>query len=391
MIIRKEQAKVTALLDRHPAVGLLGPRQVGKTTLALEIARDRPSIYLDLESPADRAKIEDPELYFAGHTNELIILDEIQRVPELFQVLRGVIDRGRREGRRSGQFLVLGSATGELLQQSSESLAGRIAYRELTPLLVDEIGDVGKAALDRIWVRGGFPESWLAGSDGISMEWREAFLRTYMEREVPQLGARIPAETLRRFWTMLAHEQGGLFNAAKLAGALAVSGQTVARYLDLMADLLLVRRLPPWAENVGKRLVRSPKVYVRDSGLVHALLGLPTLEMLLGHPVAGQSWEGMVIENLISACPAGTAAWFYRTSAGAEMDLVLDFGGGNRWAVEIKRGLTPKLSHGFHYAVADLKPSASWVVYSGQERYPLGPSVEAVSLPELMAEIRKGH
>lgn len=389
MIIRKEQAKVTSFLERHPAVGLLGPRQVGKTTLALEIARDRPSIYLDLESPADRAKLEDAELYFSGHKDELIILDEIQRVPELFQVLRGVIDRGRREGRRSGQFLVLGSATGELLRQSSESLAGRIAYRELTPLLVDEIGDVGKEAMDRLWVRGGFPESWLAGSDGISLEWREAFLRTYLEREVPQLGPRIPAETLRRFWTMLAHEQGGLFNAAKLAGALAVSGQTVARYLDLMTDLLLVRRLPPWAENVGKRLVRSPKIYVRDSGLVHALLGLPTLEGLLSHPVNGQSWEGFVVENLIAAAPSGSSAWFYRTAAGAEMDLVLDFGGGHRWAVEIKRGLTPKLSHGFHYAVADLNPSASWVVYSGQERYFLSAGVEAVSLPGLMSELRK--
>jgi len=388
MKIRRAQAAVTALLARHPAVGLLGPRQAGKTTLALEIARQRPSLYLDLESPSDRAKLAEPELYFSQHSGKLMILDEIQRIPELFQVLRGVIDRVRRTGRRNGQFLVIGSASGELLRQSSESLAGRIAYRELTPLLADELGKSGERALDGLWVRGGFPESWLAANDADSMEWRQAFISTYLERDVPQLGPRIPAETLRRFWTMLAHEQGGLFNAAKLAGALGLSGQTVARYLDLMTDLLLVRRLPPWAENVGKRLVRSPKVYVRDSGVVHALLGLPTLDAVLGHPVAGQSWEGMVIENLIAASPVGTGAWFYRTAAGAEVDLVLDFAGGTRWVVEIKRGLTPKLSHGFHYAAADLKPSAAWVVYSGRERYPLGAGTEAIPLLELMSLLR---
>lgn len=389
MKARKEQSVIEGLISRHPAVGLLGPRQVGKTTLALEIARSRPSIYLDLESPSDRAKLAHPELYFGSHTGKLIILDEIQRVPELFQVMRGVIDKGRRAGQRSGQFLVLGSASLELLRQSSESLAGRIAYRELTPLLSEEVGGGNRTAQDSLWVRGGFPESWLAANDADSMEWRLAFIRTYLERDVPQLGPRVPAETLRRFWTMLAHEQGGLFHASKLAGALSLSGQTVARYLDLMTDLLLVRRLQPWAQNVGKRLVRSPKVYVRDSGLVHALLGLPTLDAVLGHPVAGQSWEGMVIENLIAATPDGTGAWFYRTAAGAEMDLVLDFGGGKRWVVEIKRGLAPKLSHGFHYAVADLNPSASWVVYSGSERYPLGAGVEAVPLADLVAELRR--
>ena len=388
MQLRKEQATVTGLIARHAAVGLLGPRQVGKTTLALEIARERPSIYLDLESPADRAKLAEPELYLANHTDKLIILDEVQRMPELFRVLRGAIDKGRRQGRRTGQFLILGSASLELLQQSSESLAGRIAYRELTPLLADEVGGAAGKKLDALWVRGGFPESWFAANDTASLEWRQAFIRTYLERDIPQLGPRIPAETLRRFWTMLAHEQGGLFHAAKLAAALGLSGQTVGRYLDLMTDLLLVRRLSPWAENVGKRLVRSPKVYVRDSGLVHALLGLPTLDALLGHPVAGQSWEGLAIENLLAAAPAGTAAWFYRTAAGAEVDLVLDFGGGKRWAVEIKRGLAPKLAHGFHYAVADLKPAASWVVYSGCDRYPLAEGVEAICLQEMMSLLR---
>lgn len=385
---RRSEPVVTDLLGRHPAVGLLGPRQVGKTTLALEIARQRTSVYLDLESPSDRAKLAEPELYFRAQGGKLVILDEIQRVPELFQVLRGVIDAGRRAGRRTGQFLVLGSASLDLLQQSSESLAGRIAYRELTPLLIDEVATTDDTARDALWVRGGFPESFLAADDGASMEWRQAFLRTYLERDVPQLGPRIPAETLRRFWTMLAHEQGALFNASKLAGALGLSGQTVSRYLDLMVDLLLVRRLPPWAENTGKRLVRSPKVYVRDSGIVHALLGLPTLDAVLGHPVAGHSWEGLVIEHLIAAAPAGTTAWFYRTSAGAEVDLVLDLGGGTRWVVEIKRALAPRLSHGFHYAVADLKPAASWLVYPGEERYPLGAGAEAIPLPELIAALR---
>lgn len=379
---------MTGLLARHPSVGLLGPRQVGKTTLALEVARDRPSVYMDLESPADRAKLAEPELYFAGHTDKLIILDEVQRMPELFQVLRGVIDKGRQQGRRTGQFLILGSASLELLHQSAESLAGRIVYRELTPLLADEVGGVAGEKLEVLWLRGGFPESWFAANEAASLEWRQAFIRTYLERDIPQLGPRIPAETLRRFWTMLAHEQGGMFKAAKLAAALGLSGQTVGRYLDLMTDLLLVRRLAPWAENVGKRLVRSPKVYVRDSGLVHALLGLPTLDGLLGHPVAGQSWEGLVMENLLAAAPAGTAAYFYRTAAGAEMDLVLDFGGGKRWAIEIKRGLAPKLSHGFHYAVADLKPAASWVVYSGPYSFPIATGVEAIGLQELMSLLR---
>lgn len=389
MIARFALAELLGLIDRHPAVGLLGPRQVGKTTLALEIARGRPSIYLDLESPTDRAKLTEPELYFEAHTDKLVVLDEIQRMPELFEILRVMIDRGRQAGRRSGQYLVLGSASLDLLRQSSESLAGRIVYRELTPCLADECERGRREDLDRLWARGGFPESLLAASDAASMEWRMAFIRTYLERDVPQLGPRIPAETLRRFWTMLAHEQGCLFNAAKLASALGLSGQTVARYLDLMVDLLLVRRLPPWAENTGKRLVRSPKVYVRDSGLVHALLGLPDWDAVLGHSVAGRSWEGMALENLIAAAPAGTAAWFYRTSAGAEADLVLDLGRGEKWVIEIKRSRAPKLSHGFHYALSDLQPAKSWLVYPGTERFPLGSGTEAISLNGLMAELRE--
>ena len=324
MVARRAQGLVVELLGRHPVVGLLGPRQVGKTTLALEVAAERSSVYLDLESPADRAKLAEAELYLAAQDGKLVILDEIQRMPDLFSVLRGVIDRRRRAGDKAGHFLILGSASIDLLRQSPESLAGRIVYRELPPILADELEE--RDSLDTLWVRGGYPESLLAENDAASREWRDAFITTYLERDIPMLGPRVPAETLRRFWTMLAHQQGGLFNAARLAGALGVSGQTVGRYLDLMTDLLLVRRLAPWSSNEGKRLVRSPKVYLRDSGLVHALLGLCGLDSILGHPVAGASWEGMVIENLVAAASPGGAAFFYRTSAGAELDLLLDFG-----------------------------------------------------------------
>ena len=326
MIYRLAEARISDLLTRFPAVAVLGPRQVGKTTLARRIVEElgAAAVYLDLELPSHRAKLSDPELYFSSQEDRLVVLDEIQRVPGLFEVLRGVIDERRRQGRRHRQFLLLGSASIDLLQQSSETLAGRIAYSELTPLLAEEVATKKRGDRDRLWLRGGFPDSFLAADEAASVEWREEFIGTYLERDIPLLGPRIPAETLRRFWTMLAHEQGTLLNAASVAGAIGVSGQTVGRYLDLMVDLLLVRRLPPWSKNAGKRLVRSPKVYVRDSGLVHALLGLRDLDAVLGHPVTGGSWEGFVIENLLAAAPSGTSACFYRTAVGAEIDLVLD-------------------------------------------------------------------
>lgn len=387
MLERDITELVTGMLSRHAAVGLLGPRQAGKTTLALEIAATRPSLYLDLEAPSDRAKLDEAELYLAAHEDVLVILDEIQRVPGLFQVLRGVIDAGRRRGRGTGRFLVLGSASLDMLQQSAESLAGRIVYAELGPFAALEVaGETG--ALDRLWLRGGFPRSFLAEDERTSFEWRQGFLRTYLERDIPQLGPRIPAETLRRFWTMLAHVQGGPLNAARLASSLGVSGQTVARYLDLLTDLLLVRKLIPWSSNVGKRLIRSPKVYVRDSGIVHALLGLRDREALLGHPVAGPSWEGFVIDNLIAAAPAGTGAGFYRTAGGAEIDLVLAFAPDQLWAIEIKRSLSPRPDRGFHSACADLAPTARFVVYPGHERFPLGEGVWASGLADLAREIR---
>ena len=390
MIPRQKLQLIRARLDQLPAVALLGPRQTGKTTLADLIAQERASVYLDLEDAADRGKLSDAALYLSGHEDKLVILDEVQRVPELFQTLRGLIDQGRRRGTRAGRFLLLGSASIDLLRQSGESLAGRIAYVELEPFNVLEVEADGDSEDDgdgdaraRLWVRGGFPDSFLADSDEASTVWRENFVRTYLERDIPQLGPRVPAETLRRFWTMLAHLQGGTLNAAQLARGLAVDGKTIARYLDLLVDLLLVRRLSPLHANVGKRLVKSPKVYVRDSGIVHTLLGLDDRDAVLGHPVAGGSWEGFVVENLLRAAPDRVKAWFYRTAAGAEIDLVLEMPGGNLWAAEIKRGLAPKLDRGFHYARQDLEPERSFVVYSGADRYPMGEGVEAIGLGEL--------
>jgi len=384
MIQRHLRARLVEALDSTPAVALLGPRQVGKTTLALKIGDSRPSIYLDLESSSDRAKLSDPEAYLAVHEDELVILDEVHRAPGLFQQLRGLIDRGRRRGKTAGRFLLLGSASVDLLQQSGETLAGRISYLELGPF------DALETPVDSIqvlWARGGFPSSFLAASDAASFRWRQDFIRTYLEREIPQFGPRMPAETLRRLWTMLAHTQSELLNAANLARALGVDGKTVARYLDLLVDLRLVRRLPPWHRNEGKRLIRSPKVYVRDSGIAHALLRLASLEDVLGHPVAGGSWEGMAIESILAAAPDGTDASFYRTSAGAEVDLVLELPGGQKWAIEVKRSSVPKLERGFYHACQDLEPRRRFVIYNGTERYPLNPDTEALGLRQMVETV----
>ena len=385
MLIKRRIAdRLRTLLDESPAVALLGPRQVGKTTLAQDLGEGRSSLYLDLESDADRAKLSDPELYLAAHEDKLVILDEVQRMPGLFQNLRGLIDRGRRKGLRSGRFLLLGSASIDLLRQSGETLAGRIAYAELAPL---DALEVGPTDLDRLWLRGGFPDSFLAKDDPASLRWRRDFIRTYLERDIPALGPRIAAETLRRFWTMLAHRQSALSNAADLGRALGVDGKTVASYLDLLVDLMLVRRLEPWLANIGKRLVRSPRIYVRDTGILHALLGLGTLDDLLGHPVAGASWEGLVVETAHATMPDGTEAQFYRSGAGAEVDLVLTLPGGGCWAIEVKRSLAPKVERGFHHACEDLQPERRIVVYPGVEAFPLPNGIEVMSLRQFGQEL----
>ncbi|WP_369985451.1 ATP-binding protein [Sinorhizobium fredii] len=377
MIDRHITTTLIELVNANPAVALIGPRQVGKTTLALAIAKRRPSVYLDLESDADRAKLSEPELYLEQHVDKLVILDEVHRLPNLFQNLRGLIDRARRSGRRTGQFLLLGSASIDLLKQSGETLAGRIAYLEMHPIDGLEVADKDIIPL---WVRGGFPDSFLAANDRLSQRWRQDFIRTYLERDILQFGPRIPAETLRRFWTMLAHHQSGLLNAAEFARSLGVDGKTVATYLDLLVDLLLVRRLEPWHSNVGKRLVKSPRVYVRDSGMTHTLLGLANHEQVLGHPVAGASWEGFVIETLAAAAPYGSHLNFYRTAAGAEIDLLIKPPGARPWAIEIKRSLAPKVEKGFYLACEAIDPDKRLVVYPGSEIFPLRDGIEAMPL-----------
>jgi hypothetical protein len=387
MLRRQSQQKLNQYLQQFPAVGLLGPRQVGKTTLALAQKKLYPdALYLDLELPSAQRQLDDPEAFLMAHAQQLVILDEVQRMPELFGVLRGVIDQRRRMGQACGQFLLLGSATGVLMQQSSESLAGRVAHVELPPLQASEIftGVQSVADLNALWLRGGFPLSWLAETDEASMTWREVFIATYLEKDIPALGPRIPATTLRRLWTMLAHHQGELLDQSKLAAALAISGQTVGRYIDLLCDLMLVRRLPAWHGNVGKRLIRSPKVYVRDSGLVHALLGLSNLDALLGHPVAGSSWEGFVMEQLMNAAPQAQAS-FYRTSNGAEVDLVLTFRNQQTWVIEIKRSSAPTVSRGFYQAATDLGAVRKLLVAPVAQPYPLKDGIEVV---DVMTAIR---
>lgn len=387
MISRRIASKVNKALKRQSAVALLGPRQVGKTTLARSLAEEKEAIYLDLEWPEDRQKLSDPAFFLSRYEDKLVILDEIHRVPEIFQPMRRLIDDGRRSGKGIGRFLILGSASIDLLKQSGETLAGRIEYIEMEGLNCLEI-EGSKESLTRLWVRGGFPDSYLAANDEDSLVYRRNFIRTYLERDVPQFGPRIPSETLERLWTMVAHSQGGLLKAAELGRSLSITGKTINSYLDLLCDLLLLRRLPPHFANTKKRLVKSPKVYVRDSGLLHALLGLADFEKLAGHPVIGSSWEGFVIENILAAAPESTRASFYRTSAGAEADLLLELPGQTKpWAIEIKQGSVPKTSRGFHESIKELKPEKAFILYGGDDSYPLSNLIEATSLRGLCEEL----
>lgn len=388
MIERHAKARVRNSLAEAPAVAVLGPRQVGKTTLARDIASDMPDcVYLDLENPNDAARLADPTRYFDAQAHRLVVLDEIQRLPGLFNVLRGQIDARRREGRRHGQFLLLGSASDALMRQSSESLAGRIIYDELPGLTVLEVG--AGPAQQTLWVRGGFPDAFSARSDRGSVRWRFNFIRTYLERDIPQFGVRVPAPTLRRFWTMLGHRQGAMLNASELARSLSVSMPAITRYIDLLVDLMLVRRLPPYFVNVGKRLVKAPKVYIRDSGVLHSLLGLRTYDDLLAHPVVGASWEGFAIENLLAVAPFGTDAYFYRTRAGAEIDLLLALPNRQLWAIEVKLSAMPRIGKGFPLAAEDVGASERFVVHSGADAFPLNKNTVAIPLAALMNRLRE--
>lgn len=374
---------ITNILKKHieqvPAVALLGPRQVGKTTLAKVIATDRDSLYLDLESPADVLKLRDPISFFGSHRDKLIILDEIQRVPDLFKILRGIIDKNRELGKTSAQFLLLGSASMDLLRQSSESLAGRIRYIEMGGLQVLEVGESQKDSR-QLWFRGGFPDSFQAKDDDMAMDWLEDFIRTYLERDVPQMGFRVPAVRLRRLWTMLSHLQGETINYSKLSANLEIDGKTVRHYIDILTDLLLLRRIEPWHENVKKRLVKSPRFYIRDSGLLHRLLGIDSYDALLANPVLGKSWEGFVIETIHSVLPRRAETYFYRTTAGAEIDLLIKMPSSKVVAVEIKYGVAPTIPKHYSRTCDDVGASHKYIIYGGDDTFSVGDDVTVLSL-----------
>ena len=384
---RNIEHAVRSRLDTVPAVVLLGPRQVGKTTLARKVAVDWPggALYLDMERPVDRRKLDDADAYLRSQQGKLVVIDEIHRVPQLFEILRGVIDDWRAAGLRTGHFLLLGSAALDLMSQASESLAGRVAYLDVAPLTVQELPTAMNA--DTLWLRGGFPDSLLAKSDTASLQWRLDFIRSYLERDVPLFAPRLPAPAVGRLWTMLAHNQGELLAQSRLAQALGVSAPTVARYLDLLVNLQLVRSLQPWSNNAGKRLVKTPKTYVRDSGLVHALLGLETLDDVLGHPVNGHSFEGMVIENVINVSAPRHTPYFYRTQDGAEIDLVLARGNTPEIAIEVKRSSAPSVQKGFALACDDLGITQRFVVYPGQEQFGLRHGAQAIGLFDLLQQL----
>lgn len=373
-------------LSRYPAVALLGARQVGKTTLSKALAENLTSLYLDLESPEDLAKLKDPISFLRAHSDKLIILDEIQRSPDLFTVLRGLIDKNRQDSRKAGQFLLLGSASMDLLRQSSESLAGRISYIEMTGLNILELED-SKASIQDLWVKGGFPDSYLAEDNEMAMEWLEDLIRSYLERDIPQMGFNVSAQTLRRLWTMLAHLQGETVNASKLATNLEVRRENINYYIEILTDLLLVRRIEPWHTNVKKRLIKSPRYYVRDSGILHRLLGISDHNALLSNPILGKSWEGFVVENIHSVLPRLAETYFYGTAAGAEVDLVLKMPNAEVWAIEIKHGVAPKLGKHYSKICDDVGATHKFVVYGGDDEFSIGDGVWMISLPKMMKKL----
>lgn len=375
--------KIEQKLQQMPGVVILGPRQCGKSTLAKAIISTiKGAVYVDLERPSDVNKLQDPEAFFTLNRDHLICLDEIQRVPELFPVLRSVMD----ENKRNGQFIILGSASPDLIQQSSETLAGRIASFELTPFLIKEVSDERNIqTLRRLWLRGGFPRSYLAANEHQSFEWRLDFIRTFLERDIPQLGFRTPAKTMERFWSMCAHLHGQLLNSSKLGESMGVSHHTIRSYVDMLEQVFVLRVLRPYEPNLKKRIVKAPKIYIRDSGLLHALLGIESHNDLLGHPVYGASWEVFVLEHILPLVPAWKAS-FYRTSSGAEIDLILEKGT-HRIAVECKGSTAPQVQQGFWNAVDDLALHDVWIIAPVKEAYPIEQRVRVAPLHHLIEHL----
>jgi len=392
MICRLLERDLLKALSAMPVVALLGPRQVGKTTLALEIATEKVNkkiAYVDLELDSDLAKFNDTEAFLRRFEGQLLVIDEVQRKPDLFRTLRGLVDIRKRAGEKAGHFLLLGSASRELLQRSSESLAGRIRYLELSPLSILETYDIGPENLniEKLWLRGGLPDSYLANSDEASWDWRSDFISTYVERDIPLMGPKVPATKMKRFWSMLAHFHGQQINFSELSKSLEVSHTTIRTYLDVLTDFYMVRQIQPWSGNTKKRLVKSPKIYLRDTGLLHRLLNIPGIDVLLGHPSIGASWEGFILENIITSLSTKWRYSYYRTTAQAEIDLVLE-GPGEVWAIEIKRSTAPKITKGFHIASEDVKATKKFVIYPGKEDFKMSENTEVLHVMAFLKLLR---
>jgi uncharacterized protein len=393
MIQRYLEKRLIEALKNMPAVALLGSRQVGKTTLAHAVVENelqKNINYLDLESAVDMAKLNDAEAYLSQFEGQLMIIDEVQLKPELFKVLRGLIDKRKRAGEKSAQFLLLGSASRDLLQQSSETLAGRIRYLELSPFQAIEISNLDNLAFspEKLWFRGGFPDSFLASNDNESWNWRTDFIATYVERDIPQIGINVSSTRIRKFWTMLAHFHGQQINMSSLAKSLEVSHTTIKNYLDILTELFMVRQLQPWSGNTKKRLVKSPKIYIRDTGLLHRLLSISDFDSLLGNPVLGHSWEGFVVENILNALSDKWQASYYRTAEQTEIDLILEKSD-EKWAIEIKRSSAPKLPKGFLRASEDIGATKKYLLYSGNEQFPMAEDTIAIGLIDFVKLIEE--
>ncbi len=388
MIKRAQYKQLIDSLNSVPVVALIGPRQVGKTTLALELANNfkKEVTYIDLELDSDFNKLTDAETYLKRFSNQLLIIDEVQRKPDLFRILRGIVDKRKREGEPSGQFLVLGSASSDLIQNSSESLAGRIRYLELTTFSVREVckGEKNTNYIEKLWLRGGFPDSYLASNEENSMNWRRDFFNAYVERDIPQMGPRVSSAFLKRFWKMLAHYHANQINFSEFGRSLELSHTSIRNYLDLLTDFYMVRQIPSWSGNIKKRLVKSPKIYLRDSGILHSILNLKNMDMLFSHPKIGASWEGFVVENILNQIDDKWEYSYYRTSNQAEIDLVLHTPDDEVWAIEIKKASAPKLTRGYHEACKDVEATHKWVVNANNDRYPLAQEAEVIGLVEFL-------